>query len=104
MIPIGGWAATGAKLTKKAIKTAQITKKAKKATDVLKFAERVLGKWYKEIAPGVFRSADGLKQFRMTDADIPGKHGNIGPHVNIEIYDPGNLEKPITNYYVRIKD
>lgn len=85
----------------KAIKTVQITKKA---TDALKLAERILGKGYKEIAPDVFRSADGLKQFRMTDSDILGKHGNTGPHVNFEIYDPRNLEKPITNYHIPITD
>jgi hypothetical protein len=33
-------------------------------------AQRFLGPGYKEIAPGVFRSGNGLRQFRMTDNDI----------------------------------
>jgi len=46
--------------------------------------QKWLGAGYKEIAPGVFRSADGLRQFRMTNADILGAHGNIGSHVHFE--------------------
>lgn len=92
-----GWAATGTKLV---VKTVNLTAKARKAAAALKLAERILGKGYKEIAPGVFRSADGLKQFRMTDSDLLDKV----PHVNIEIFDPGNLRKPTTNYHVPIID
>ncbi len=97
MIPIAGWAATGTKLV---VKTVNLTAKARKATQALKLAERILGKGYKEIAPGVYRSADGLKQFRMTDSDLLDKV----PHINIEIFDPGNLRKPTTNYHVPIID
>lgn len=43
-----------------------------------------MGAGYKEIAPGVFRSADGARQFRMTNADILGRHGDIGSHVHFE--------------------
>ena len=42
------------------------------------------GEGYKEIAPGVFRSKDGLRQVRMTDADITGSHAG-GAHMNFEI-------------------
>jgi hypothetical protein len=73
MIPFAGWAATGGKLVNKAIKTVNITTKAQKAKAALRLAERILGKGYKEIAPGVYRSADGLKQFRMTDSDLLNK-------------------------------
>ena len=100
MVPVAGWVATGGKLAKKAIKTVNITTKAQKAKAALRLAERILGKGYKEIAPGVYRSADGLKQFRMTDSDLLNKV----PHVNIEIFDPGNLAKPVTNYHVPIID
>jgi RHS repeat-associated protein len=47
-------------------------------------ADKYLGPGSKEIAPGVFRSADGTRQFRMTTSDITGAHGNIGPHVHFE--------------------
>ncbi|WP_267116574.1 RHS repeat domain-containing protein [Xanthomonas sacchari] len=43
-----------------------------------------LGKGYTEVAPGVYRSADGLRQFRMTTSDLAGAHGTIGSHVHFE--------------------
>ena len=54
------------------------------AENALTQAEKYLGPGYKEIAPGVFRSADGTRQFRMTAGDLMGAHGDIGPHVNFE--------------------
>jgi len=102
MIPIAGIIATGTKWT---LKTVQLTAKARKAADVLKLAERILGKGYKEIAPGVFRSSDGLKQFRMTsNSDLIGKGFNDVPHVHIEVYHPGNLNIPVKNYHIPIKN
>ena len=102
MVPIAGWAATGTKLV---VKTVQLTAKTRKASQALKLAERILGKGYKEISPGVFRSADGLKQFRMTASDLAGKGmpGNA-PHVHIETYDPRNLNVPTKNYHIPIVD
>jgi hypothetical protein len=50
-------------------------------------AAKWLGQGYREIAPGVFRSADGLRQFRMTTRDLLPTHGNIGPHVHFEALD-----------------
>jgi hypothetical protein len=63
--------------------------------------QKWLGAGYKEIALGVFRSADGLRQFRMTNADILGRHGNIGSHVHLEALDDArkvieNLHLPVT--------
>ncbi|MFN3664869.1 MAG: RHS repeat-associated core domain-containing protein [Sediminibacterium sp.] len=101
MIPIAGWAATG---TKFVVKTVNVTAKARKATDALKLAERILGKGYQEIAPGVFRSADGLKQFRMTASDLAGKQFDGIPHVHIEVFDSKNLNVPLTNYHIPLKD
>ncbi|HLO82157.1 MAG TPA: RHS repeat-associated core domain-containing protein [Chitinophagaceae bacterium] len=101
MVPFVGNAITGSKL---AVKKVQITAKARKATDALKLAERVLGKGYKEIAPGVYRSADGLKQFRMTGSDLAGKQFDGIPHVHIEVFDPGNLNVPTKNYHIPVKD
>jgi hypothetical protein len=49
---------------------------------VLKGADRWLGKGYKEIASGVFRSADGRRQFRMRTSDLLDPRQ--GPHVHFE--------------------
>jgi len=82
-------------------KTLQLTSKSRTAEKGLEIGERFLGTGYKEIAPGVFRSSDNLRQFRMTDADILGKHGKIGPHFNFEILDAsGNFLK---NYHMPIR-
>ena len=85
------------------VKTLQLVTKTRAANRGLMIAERFLGKGYSEIAPGVFRSADGLRQFRMTTADILGSHGNIGPHFNFEIFAPNNLRTPIKNYHMPIR-
>ncbi|MBK8846775.1 MAG: hypothetical protein IPO27_09635 [Bacteroidetes bacterium] len=82
-------------------KTIQLTSKARTAEKGLEIGGRFLKNGYSEIAPGVFRSSDNLRQFRMTDADILGKHGNIGPHFNFEILDAsGNFLK---NYHMPIR-
>ncbi|MCL2578165.1 MAG: PKD domain-containing protein [Defluviitaleaceae bacterium] len=47
-------------------------------------ASDFLGRGYREIAPGVFRSSDGLRQVRMTNADVLGRHAGA-PHMNFEI-------------------
>ena len=36
------------------------------------------------LGSGVFRSLDGLRQFRITAADLAGSHGNIGAHIHFE--------------------
>jgi len=65
-------------------------------------AEKWLGPGYKEIAPGVYRSADGTRQFRMTTSDLMGSHGNIGSHVHFETIGPDG--RTITeNSHVAIK-
>ncbi len=53
--------------------------------DVLGAAERWLGEGYREIAPGVFRSADDARQFRATPSDLGAAH----PHVHFESVGPG---------------
>ncbi|MET0462888.1 MAG: hypothetical protein ABW007_07030 [Chitinophagaceae bacterium] len=78
--------------------------KARKAADALKLAERILGKGYKEIAPGVYRSADGLTQFRMTNSDLLGKGTDGVPNVHIETFDPRNLNVPTKNYHIPVTD
>ncbi|MDP3462798.1 MAG: RHS repeat-associated core domain-containing protein, partial [Bacteroidales bacterium] len=82
-------------------KTLQLTSRARTAENGLELAGKFLKPGYTEIAPGVFRSSDQLRQFRMTDADILGLHGKIGPHFNYEILDiQGNF---IKNYHVPLK-
>ena len=71
------------------------------AETALDSATTWLGPGYREIAPGVYRSADGLRQFRMTNSDLIPTHGNIGPHVHFEALDAAgrvteNLHLPIT--------
>ena len=89
-------AATGWKLGGK---TLQLTSKARTAERRLEIGERFLGAGYKEIAPGVFRSTDGLRQFRMTDSDILDKI----PHFNFEVFSPNNLKTSIKNYHMPIR-
>ncbi len=64
-------------------------------------AQKWLGAGATEIAPGVFRSADGLRQFRMTASDLAGAHGAIGPHVHFEALDA--VGKVTENLHVPIK-
>jgi RHS repeat-associated protein len=53
--------------------------------DVLGSAERWLGEGYREVAPGVYRSADDARQFRATPSDL----GAAQPHVHFESVGPG---------------
>ena len=54
---------------------------------VLSGAVRWLGEGYREIGPGVFRSADGTRQFRMVyPNDLAPRIGS--PHVNFEYINP----------------
>jgi hypothetical protein len=62
----------------------------------------------KRTVPFQYVSSDNTRVFRMTDADILGRHGG-GPHVNFEILAPNpnplKLGKPTTiiNRHVFIK-
>lgn len=51
--------------------------------DVLGAAERWLGEGYREIASGVYRSADDARQFRATPSDL----GAAQPHVHLNRLD-----------------
>ncbi|RUO94464.1 hypothetical protein D7Y11_04325 [Corallococcus sp. AB018] len=52
--------------------------------DFLGAAEEWLGPNYRHIAPGVYRSADGLRQVRMTDGDLSGRGRTPYPHGHFE--------------------
>jgi hypothetical protein len=56
------------------------------ADNVLKQAEKYLGPGYRQIDAGVYRSADGTRQFRMTDRDLTDP--KQGPHVHFEAVGP----------------
>ncbi|MGH8009757.1 MAG: polymorphic toxin-type HINT domain-containing protein, partial [Candidatus Binatia bacterium] len=63
---------------------------------------RRLGDGYSEIGKpgsGVFRSGDGLRQFRMDSGSITGGHAPQPGHVHFEIYGPGG-RTPIVNNHV----
>ena len=50
-----------------------------------------LGNGYKQVGPpdrGVFRSADGLRQFRIDNNSLLGNHNPYKPHVHMEIVAP----------------
>lgn len=68
---------------------------------VLDAAEKYLGPGYKEISPGVFRSADRTNQFRMTDSDLTDP--KQGPHVHFEYIGPDG-KQIIENSHVRLID
>jgi RHS repeat-associated protein len=56
------------------------------AENALTQAEKYLGHGCKEISPGVYRSADGARQFRMTNSDLLDPRQ--GPHVHFEAIGP----------------
>jgi RHS repeat-associated protein len=67
--------------------------------------QQFVGPGATEIAPGIWRAPNptghGFRQFRMTNADILGNHGNIGPHVHFESLNAAgvvteNLHVPVT--------
>lgn len=68
------------------------------ADTALEAGVKWVGEGYREVAPGVFRSGDGLRQFRMMTEDLVGAHGNIGPHVHFESLNP--LGRVIENNHV----
>ena len=80
-------------------KAVNLLSKPRNATRVLKLAQRLLGKGYTEIAPGVFRN--GSRQFRMTSADLVGKHGKLGPHVHFESLNRSG--KVLKNHHVPLR-
>ena len=59
----------------------------KSVDDALDLAIDFLGEGYVYMGNGRFVSADGLRQVRMADEDIMGKHGG-GPHINFNLLGP----------------
>ncbi|MFC3188226.1 hypothetical protein ACFOD0_15260, partial [Shewanella intestini] len=76
------------------------------ADEALEAGQQFLGKNYTEIGKpgsGVFRSADGTKQFRMDNGSLSGSHAPNKPHVHLEIYKPGS-NKPTVNNHIPFVD
>ena len=76
------------------------------ADEALTAGEKFVGPGYKEIGKpgsGVFRSADGTRQFRMDNNSISGNHAPNVPHVHLETYAPG-ARKPTVNNHIPFVD
>jgi hypothetical protein len=81
-----------------AAKAAQLFNRGHLTPDAaLRAGQKWLGAGYRELASGVFRSADGLRQFRMTTL---GSQGKFGPYVNFEALNPAG--KVIENSHIPI--
>jgi hypothetical protein len=72
------------------------------ANDALDAGENFLGRNYKDLGNGVYRSNDSLRQFRIDPGSISGSHAPNVPHVHFEKYSPTNLSKPQVNNHVPI--
>jgi RHS repeat-associated protein len=62
------------------------------STELLQAGEKFLGPGYREIGKpgsGVFRSADGTRQFRIDGNSLSGNHAPGVPHGHLETYAPG---------------
>jgi hypothetical protein len=85
--PLGMAAKSGQNLTQPVVKGfGNIGGGATTAENALGQAQKWLGPGYKEIAPGVYRSADNTRQFRMTVSDLTDL--KQGPHVHFEAIGP----------------
>jgi len=76
------------------------------ADELLQAGEQFLGPGYREIGKsgsGVFRSADDLRQFRIDDNSLLGKHAPGIPHGHLEAYAPGAV-RPTTNNHIPFFD
>jgi RHS repeat-associated protein len=70
------------------------------ADEILSAAIKWLGDGYTEIRPGVFRSRDNARQFRMTNSDFADPRQ--GPHVHFEAIGP-NGRTIVENSHVPLK-
>lgn len=73
------------------------------ADEALSAGQQFVGPGYREIGnpgSGVFRSSDGLRQFRMDSNSLAGSHAPNVPHVHFEIYPSPTAPKPIVNNHV----
>ena len=72
------------------------------ADEALTAGERWVGPGYTELGKqgsGVFRSADGTRQFRIDNGSITGAHSPGVPHVHLETILPGS-KVPVANNHI----
>ena len=72
------------------------------ASDLLSAGQHFLGSNYREIGKpgsGVFRSADGRRQFRIDGNSLTGSHAPGIPHGHLETYFPGS-NRPAANNHI----
>ena len=71
------------------------------ADEALAAGQRWVGEGYTELGKpgsGVFRSADGLRQFRIDGNSLMGNHAPGVPHVHLETYAPGARVPTVNNH------
>lgn len=71
------------------------------ADDLLNAGIKFLGPGYKQIGKpnsGVFRSADGTRQFRIDNGSLTGSHPPGVPHGHLEVYKPGAAKPTVSNH------
>ncbi|MFI2288178.1 putative T7SS-secreted protein [Streptomyces niveus] len=73
-----------------------------KADEALQAGAEFLGEGYRELGKnrGVFRSADGLRQFRMDQDSLDGNHWPDVPHVHFEMFQNAGDKRPYANNHV----
>lgn len=75
------------------------------ADEALEDGQRWVGSGCTELGKpgsGVFRSADGTRQFRMGNGALTGAHAPGVPHVYLEIYTPGARLQSVSNHIPRV--
>ncbi len=71
------------------------------ADEALEAGQQWVGDGYTELGKpgsGVFRSADGTRQFRIDDGSLTGAHAPGVPHVHLEVYAPGARIPSVNNH------
>lgn len=62
-----------------------------------------VGPNHSKIAPGVYRSEDKLRQFRIDSPSLDGAHRPYVPHVHFESFTPQEMNTFKTNNHVKIE-
>jgi uncharacterized protein RhaS with RHS repeats len=76
------------------------------SNELLQAGEKFVGSGAKEIGKpgsGVFRSADGTRQFRIDNGSLTGSHSPGVPHGHLETYAPG-AARPTANNHIPFYD
>ncbi len=74
-----------------------------KSSESLDAGMKWIGGKFTEIGKGVFRSSDGMRQFRIDQNSLMGRHAPGVPHVHFETYAPA-ANKPTANNHVVVDE